>query len=269
MLERKSESEHANRVQSAYATQDRSSPAHFVTTRWSLILSGRALDGRSVARDALAQLCQIYWRPIFSFICRRGHSVADAQDLTQDFFLMILEGKLLESADPSRGRFRCLLLKSLKNFLINTDIKRHRRKRGGGFEFVSWEDWMAEAPSQLSIPAEALKTCSSDTLFDLRWAATVAEQALRRLREECESRGHRRIYETLSKYLTVDRADVSYRHLSTVLAVPETSVKRLMHEFRKRYRMLLREEIAQTVENGADIDEEIRHLCTALSAAGS
>lgn len=219
-------------------------------------------------RDALAQLCQIYWRPIFTFICRRGYAVPDAEDLTQDFFVLVLEGKLLGSADPERGRFRCFLLKSLKNFLIDAGIKHHRHKRGGDFVFLSWEAWMADAPSQLLISACALESCPAETVFDLRWAASVAEEALRRLREECESRGHRRAYETLRDYLTADRTEISYEHLSEILGVSTTVVKRLMHEFRTRYRMLLREEIAQTVEDVADVDQEIRYLCTALSTAG-
>jgi DNA-directed RNA polymerase specialized sigma24 family protein len=254
-------------VESVGAVQNASGPAQFATTRWSLILSQGVLDPRCSARDALAQLCQIYWRPIFTFISRRGYAVPDAEDLTQDFFVLILQGGLLASADPSRGRFRYFLLKSLKNFLIDGEIKRHRQKRGGDFGFVSWEAWMAEAPSQLIISAHTLESCPPETLFDLRWAATVAEQALRRLREECEGRGHRRVYETLSDYLTADRTEISYEHLSGVLGMSTTVVKRLMHEFRTLYRRFLREEVAETVEDGADVDDEIRYLCTALSTA--
>jgi len=213
----------------------------------------------------LAQLCQIYWRPIFTFICRHGYPVPDAQDLTQDFFMMILEDEFFASADPDRGRFRCFLLKSLKNFLIDAEIKRDRHKRGGDFAFVSWEELMAEAPSQLLISARALESCPAEILFDLRWAASVAEQALRRLREECESQGHRRTYEALRDYLTADRTEISYEHLSEILGVSTSTVKRLMHQFRTSYRRLLREEIAETVEDGADVDDEIRYLCRALS----
>jgi DNA-directed RNA polymerase specialized sigma24 family protein len=253
-------------VESAAAVRTRNGPAQFATTRWSLILSPTISGAAYSARDALAQLCQIYWRPIFAFICQRGYPVPDAQDLTQDFFMMILEGKLLESVDPNRGRFRCFLLKSLKNFLIDDNIKRHRQKRGGGLGFISWEEWMAEAPSQLVISAGTLESCPAETLFDLRWAASVAEQALRRLREECESRGHRRAFETLSNYLTAARTEISYERLSNVLDMPKIVVRRLLYEFRARYRALLREEVAETVEDGADVDEEIRYLCSVLSA---
>ena len=214
----------------------------------------------------LAQLCQIYWRPIFTFIYRRGYSVQDAQDLTQDFFLVILEGNLLQSADPKRGRFRSLLIRSLKNFLVDAKVKRRTQKRGGDLQFVSWEKWMAEAPSQLSISTQALETTPPEALFDLSWAATIAEEALRRLRLECEAKGRRRVYEVLNGYLTTEREEISYQDLSGALGVPEASVKNLLHQFRKRYRGLLWEEVAKTVETDADVKDEIRYLCATLSA---
>jgi DNA-directed RNA polymerase specialized sigma24 family protein len=239
---------------------------HFVTTRWSLIRQ-RAIPGsRTEVDPGLAQLCQIYWRPIFTFIYRRGYSAPDAQDLTQDFFLMILEGNLLQSADPQRGRFRALLLTSLKNFLIDAAVKRKRSKRGGGVQFVSWEKWMADAPSQLSIPLATLQSSPPEALFDVGWAAAIAGEALRRLRMECESKGRRRVYEVLQSYLTSDRGEICYENLSRPLGVPGPSVKSLLHHFRARYRLLLREEIAKTVESLANVDDEIRYLCATLSA---
>jgi RNA polymerase sigma factor (sigma-70 family) len=241
---------------------------HFATTRWSLIRNGGAAGAGSDENEGLTQLCQIYWRPIFTFIYRRGYSAQDAQDLTQDFFLVILEGTLLQSADPTRGRFRSLLIKSLKNFLIDAGVKRRTRKRGGDLQFVSLENWMADAPCQLSLSAQVLETSPAESLFDLSWAAAIAEEALRRLRTECESKGRRRVYEVLNRYLTTERGDISYQDLSVALGVPEPSVKSLLHQFRKRYRGLLREEVAKTVETEADVDDEIRYLCAALSTSG-
>ena len=122
--------------------------AKFATTRWSVVLScAHAQSGDAKVQEALSLLCSTYWRPVFAFICRRGYQPNDAQDLTQDFFLMILEGKLLEMADPARGRFRSLLLASLRNFLSDAAVSRLAQKRGGKMQFVSWDDWMAEAPS--------------------------------------------------------------------------------------------------------------------------
>ncbi|HKP05608.1 MAG TPA: sigma-70 family RNA polymerase sigma factor [Chthoniobacterales bacterium] len=254
-------------MNSSLAAEEGGAPRNFATTRWSLILTSADLEGDDQkARRALAELCRLYWRPIFSFVCRRGHSPEDAQDLTQDFFLMMLEGNWLRHADPARGRFRSLLLKSLQNFLNDAAEKRHARKRGGDVEFVSWDDWMAEAPSQLTVPAKALESWSAERLFDLRWAATVVEHAVRRLREECESQGKLRAFEALRSCLGAEREDVSYSDLSQALGAPEATVKRLVHRLRQRYRELLREEVAETVADPAEVDDEIRHLCGVLAA---
>jgi RNA polymerase sigma factor (sigma-70 family) len=246
------------------------SPERFATTRWSVVLScADPALGEEAARQALAELCKTYWRPVFAFICQRGRSVPDAQDLTQDFFVMVLEGSLLKRADPNRGRFRSLLLKALQNFLVDDSVRKHARKRGGNVQFVSWDDWMAEAPSQLSISAGGAESWPAERLYDVRWAATAVEHALRRLGEECESRGRRRVFDVLGDYLAAEREDVSYQELSKTLGVPDTSVKRLLHRLRVRYRELLREEVAQTVEKLDDVDDELRYLCAALAAASS
>ena len=221
--------------------------------------------GQAKAHEALADLCKTYWRPIFAFICRRGYSVPDAQDLTQDFFLMVLEGDLLKRADPSRGRFRSLLLKALQDFLVDDTIRKRARKRGGDMKFVSWDEWIAEAPSHLSVSAQEAEKWPAEKIYDVRWAATAAEHALRHLGEECEARGRRRVFDVLSDYLAAERRDVSYQKLSKSLGVPEASVKRLVHQLRQRYRALLREEVAQTVEKPEDVDDELRYLCAALA----
>ncbi|MEY2526354.1 MAG: hypothetical protein QOE73_1125 [Verrucomicrobiota bacterium] len=180
---------------------------------------------------------------------------------------MVLEGNLLKLADPTRGRFRSLLLKSLKNFLADAAEKQRAQKRGGKLNFISWDDWMAQAPSQLSIPMTTLENLSPERVFDLRWAATIVERALQRLREECEGRGRRRLFELISGYLTADRADISYAIIAQKVGVTEPEVKRLLHRMRLRYRELLRHEVAQTVENAGDVDEEIRYLCVTLATA--
>jgi len=250
------------------ATGGEHSPDRFATTRWSVVLScADSKTGNETARKALSELCKTYWRPIFAFICRRGYSIPDAQDLTQDFFLMVLEGNLLQRADSSRGRFRSLLLKALQNFLIDSAAKKNARKRGGEMQFVSWDEWMSETPSQLSISGREAEHWSAETIYDVRWAATVVEYALRQVGEEFEKKGRRRVFDVLSSYLEADRQDVSYTSLSKTLGVPETNVKRLVHQMRQRYRALLREQVAQTVENADDVDEELRYLCAALAVA--
>ena len=242
--------------------------SRFVTTRWSIVLScSDSASDEEKAQAALAELCKIYWRPVFAFICRQGHSVPDAQDLTQEFFGRVIKGRLIQSADRNKGRFRSLLLKALQRFLYDEGDKRHARKRGGNLSFVSWDDWMTEAPTHLSIPEQQSNKWSPERIFDVRWAATVVERALRRLGDECEKHGRRRVFDVLSTCLTADREEVSYAKLARILGIQETAVKRLVHRLRERYRTLLREEVADTVRGTNEIDDELRYLCAALSAA--
>jgi RNA polymerase sigma-70 factor (ECF subfamily) len=241
--------------------------ARFGTTRWSVVLSsGKGSSETEKAHAALSQLCRIYWRPIFTYICRQGYTVENAQDLTQDFFMTLLGGRLLQKADPSRGRFRSLLLKALQNFLSDAHGKRSAKKRGGGLKFVSWDDWMTDGQSHFTLPVQAVESWAPERLFDVRWAAAVVEQALRRLREECETRGRGRVFDALSRTLAADRVDTSYAELGKALQVDEPTVKHLLHQLRQRYRALLRSEVSRTVETEADLDEEIRYLCTMLAS---
>jgi RNA polymerase sigma-70 factor (ECF subfamily) len=242
----------------------------FSTTRWSLILASfDSQSDESANRKALADLCRIYWRPIYTFISRRSRSKEDAEDLTQEFFVMILNGDLLRTADPERGRFRSLLLKSLQNFLIDAHHKAHARKRGGDAKFISWDEWMAEAPSRLVVPTTAQDNWPAERLFDVRWAATVAEQALVRLQDECEKRGRRRVFDALSAYLIAEREDVSYEPIAKELGTNSAEIKRLLFRLRQRYRSLLRAAVADTVDQASDIDDELRYLVSALSAGMS
>jgi len=179
---------------------------------------------------------------------------------------MVLKGHLLKRADPDRGRFRSLLLKAVQDFLVNAHHRNRASKRGGDAQFVSWDEWMAETPSHFSISPQEARTWPAEKIFDVRWAATAAEHALRQLGEECEDRGRRRVFDVLSDYLAAERRDVSYQQLSKTLGVSEASVKRLVHELRVRYRDLLRAEVAQTVEKPQDVDQELRYLCAALAA---
>lgn len=242
----------------------------FATTRWSLVLSSAATEHDTAeSQEALGQLCRLYWRPIFAFIYRRGLPLVDAQDLTQEFFLRLLNGKLLQKAVQCRGRFRALLLRALQNFLNDTHDKRSAQKRGGRMEFVSWDDWMAEAPSHLTVPARTIESWSAERLFDVRWAATIVEQALRALREECEICGRGRLFDALQGTLTGDRAETSLAELVADLGLPETELKRLVQQLRVRYRALLRREVARTVVTEAEVDDEIRYLCKVLASSAA
>jgi RNA polymerase sigma factor (sigma-70 family) len=239
----------------------------FQTTRWTVILScAQAGDSAEQAHKAITELCRTYWRPVFALICRRGHSVTDAQDLTQDFFMTLLKGNLLALADPGRGRFRSLLRTAVENFLNDKHHLARRQKRGGKAQFVAWDEWVAEAPSHLSIYGGELANCPAERVFDVRWAATVVEQALRRLAEECERRGRLRMFTILSKHLSLERVEISYSALASTLGVSEAVVKRVLHQLRARYRAILREEISRTVESEADIEDEVRYLCATLAS---
>src|SRR6476620_4827608 len=243
-------------------------PARFTTTRWSVVLScSDSASDEEKAQAALADLCKIYWRPVFAFIWRQGHSVPDAQDLTQEFFAKVLKGRLLQSADRSKGRFRSLLLTALKRFLHDEGDKRDAHKRGGDLCFASWDDWMTEAPSHLSIQERESDNWSPERIFDVRWAASVVERALRRLGDEWEKQGRRRVFDVLSSCLTADRQDVSYATFARELGIQETAGKNLVHRLRARYRALLRGEVAATVSGPHEIDDELRYLCAALSAS--
>jgi RNA polymerase sigma factor (sigma-70 family) len=252
------------------SAENKSASGGFATTRWSLILSGAdSRNGDREIREALAELCRIYWRPIFFFIARRGYSPQDAEDLTQDFFVHILKGNWLQKADPARGRFRSLLLKSLQNFLNDAVDRSNSRKRGGGISFISWDAWIAEAPSQLSLASEARTSWPAERLFDAAWAATMVQRALRRLCEECETKGRRRVFEVLSPWLSAERDDLSYPRLAAKLRIPESTIKKLMYRMRQRYRVLLRQEVCQTLEDPAEVDDELRHLCGTLAASSA
>lgn len=242
-------------MRSTFATEGRQRAEYFPSTHWSLIFEARLRGQGNQPSDALGKLYQMYWRPVLGFISREGYS--EAEDLVQEFFIAIFEGKLVDAATPVRGRFRSLLLKSLKNFLIDAKISAGRRKRGGGFAFVSLEHLNADIPI----------SCSPEAFFDIQWALTIAEEAVRRLREESESKGQRWLYEALVPYLDVDRTEICYRTISAQLRIPEKAVKQLLHQFRKRLRGLLREEVAKTVKNSADVEDEIRYLCEALASA--
>lgn len=255
-------------MKSAATAEVLAEPRGFVTTRWTLILSATDSDAdKRTAQEALAELCRSYWHPVFLFVRQQGYSVPEAQDLTQDFFVKVLETDWLQQADQHRGRFRSFLLKSVQYFLNHARERKQALKRGAAFEFVSWDEWSAERPSQFRLHDEKAASLPPEHLFDLRWAATVVDHAQERLREECEEKRRLRLFETLRDYLASDRSDISYLGLATTLGITEAMVKKQLHNLRQRFRWLLRDEVSQTVQNTADIDDEIHHLCVVLAAA--
>ncbi len=232
----------------------------FTTTHWSVVLTaGQAESPR--AQEALSKLCQTYWYPLYAYVRRQGHNPHDAQDLTQEFFARLLQSHYFAAADPRRGRFRSFLLGTLKHFLAHEWQKGQALKRGGGRGLISLDAHTGESRYALE-PAE---NATADKIFERRWALTLLEQVLVRLRQEYEESGKLRLFEALKPALTGDKSSASYAEIGARLGMNEGAVKVTVHRLRQRYGALLREEIAHTVASPAEVEEELRHLLSVLS----
>jgi RNA polymerase sigma factor (sigma-70 family) len=233
----------------------------FETTHWSLVLaaSDRA---RPQADEALATLCGSYWYPLYAFIRRRGHDPDRAADLTQGFFARLLEKEFLRSVDPSRGRFRAFLLAACKNFLANEYDRETARKRGGGRAPVSIDFRDAEG-RYLAEPAHDL---TAERLFERRWALTILEQSLDRLEREARQADKSTLYERLKPHLTGADGRLSYAEVGQTLGMTEAAVKKAAQRMRQRYREIVLERIGGTVDDPAQVEDEVRALFTILSS---
>jgi RNA polymerase sigma factor (sigma-70 family) len=238
--------------------------ASFHTTRWTIVM--KAAQNQTLGGDsALAELCRLYWYPLYMFARRRGHSPDDAQDLTQGFFLHLVEQRALASVDRLKGKFRSFLLASFQNHLSDQGDRVRRLKRGGDKEFVHLDAEDAEERYRLE-PVELL---TPEKMFDARWAMTLLAEALNRLRQEYATEGKTSTFEALKVFLDPvnSRALPSYEEVANGLQASTGGVKTLIHRLRKRYTALLREEVGRTVSDPAEIDEEIHALCEALIAS--
>jgi RNA polymerase sigma factor (sigma-70 family) len=236
--------------------------ASFHTTRWTIVM--RAAQSQAPGGEpALAQLCRTYWYPLYMFARRRGHSPDDAQDLTQGFFLHLLEQRALAGVDRLKGKFRSFLLASFQNHLSDQFDRSRRLKRGGDKEFIRLAE---EAEERYRL--EPLDCLTAEKMFDARWAMTLLSQALNRLRQEYAAEGKTSTFEALGVFLDPlnSRAAPSYEEVADRLQVTTGAVKTLIHRLRKRYTALLREEVGRTVSDPAEIDGEIHALCEALIA---
>jgi DNA-directed RNA polymerase specialized sigma24 family protein len=236
----------------------------FRTTRWSAVLLSAETEAPG-SQKALAELCRIYWHPIFAFVRSRGWSPEDAQDLTQGFFLHLLSHKALRQVSPLKGKFRSFLVASLQNYLSDAADSARCVKRGGNVEFVPLDTKLAENHYRLA-PLDFL---SAEKIFDARWAMTLLGEAMGRLRDEYSAEGKSFTFETLTPFIDPinSGAAICYERVADVLQVSVGSIKTLIYRLRKRYASLLREEVARTVCNPREIDEEIHSLCDALIAA--
>jgi RNA polymerase sigma factor (sigma-70 family) len=235
--------------------------AQFGQTHWSVVLSAAGRQNPSHAAESLEKLCSLYWRPLYAYIRRQGESPHDAQDLTQEFFLRLLKKDYLNAVDRGKGRFRSFLLAAVKHFLSNERDKARAQKRGGGQSPLPL-DFTGEE-TQLSFqPADKL---TPEIFFERRWATTLLEQALARLRQDYTGQGKERLFEQLKTTLTEGRDSVAYLALATRLNMSEAAVKMAVHRLRQRYRECLRAEIAQTVATAREVEDELRHVMSVFA----
>lgn len=233
----------------------------FATTQWSIVLRAAQPDD-SAARAALEMLCRRYWFPLYAFARRRVATLHEAQDLTQEFFLRLLEKNSLAAASPDRGRFRSFLLASLKNFLANEWDRATAQKRGGGRERLSL-DWES-GESRLSLePAHA---DTPEREFERQWALTLLDQVVSRLQAEFATADKSQQFELLKETLTGSRAVLDYEVIASELQMSEEAARQAAHRLRKRYRELLHQEVAATVESPDEVADEIGRLFDALGA---
>jgi RNA polymerase sigma factor (sigma-70 family) len=249
-----------NRVSSltGVSASAQSGPLAFTTTQWTVVLNAQGESPS--AREALEKLCRTYWWPLYGFVRRQGYSPEEGQDLTQGFFAMLLERKDFDAVRQEKGRLRSYLLASLKNFLA----KAHRRattiKRGEGRPLVPLEDLLVRERADLE-PADTL---SADRIYERRWALALLEQVLARLEEEYHVADNSALFEQLKQMLIDEPDRPSQAKIAQALNMKENAVKQAFHRLRQRYRLLLREEIAQTVAAPSDVEDELRHFISIL-----
>jgi RNA polymerase sigma-70 factor (ECF subfamily) len=219
----------------------------------------------TVARDALAKLCQTYWYPLYAYVRRRNFSPPDAEDLTQEFFARFLEQHWVGNADREKGRFRTFLLSAMNHFLANEWDKARAQKRGGGVPLLPLQFDVAET-RYVREPADNV---TPEQHFERRWAMTLLETVLDRLRAEYEQDGKAELFAALNPCLVGDRTSQPYEELARKLGLTEGAVNSAVHRLRQRYRQLLRDEIAQTVAGPGEVEEELRHLIAVLGGRGS
>ncbi len=233
----------------------------FGTTRWSVVVAAQGGDPER-AREALSELCRTYWYPLYSLVRRHVHDADAAADLTQDFFVHLIEKGALACVDPALGRFRSFLIASARNFLANEHDRTTALKRGGGLKTVTFDGDEADRRYR----SEAHAGWDQDRAFDRQWALTVLHRALERLRSEYARAGRAGEFAHLSPFLTGEGANRPYQQVAASLQTTEAAVKTAVHRMRQRYGKSLREEVAATLADPDKVDVELRHLLAALEA---
>lgn len=235
-------------------------PRAFATTHWSVVLSAGRTE-TAVARLALETLCRAYWYPLYSYVLRKGYQPDEAQDLTQEFFAWLIAGDHFSLVDQTKGKFRGFLLSRLDYFLAREWRRAHRQKRGGQFTFVSMD---AHRTEDGYLP-ELADHDTPERQFQRRWALTVLKQAMCALQQECEANGKEALFQEAKNLLSGERHAAAYAEISRNLNMSEGAARVAVHRLRERYGELLRREVAHTVTQEAEIDEELRYLFQVLS----
>jgi len=233
----------------------------FATTHWSVVLAaGR--NNTPQAIEALEKLCRTYWYPLYAYLRRRGCSEHDAQDLTQGFFAHLLERRSIQGVEREKGKFRSFLLASLNYFLADERDRASAQKRGGGREAISLDAQEAEQRYRL----ETVEERSPDRLFERRWAMTLLDQVLTRLAREFTDAGKGELFDRLQPFLVEGTGDNTYGEIAQEVGTTEEALKKAVQRMRRRYHLLFREEIAQTVASPDEVEEELRHLRSVLGS---
>jgi len=232
-------------------------------THWSVVVAaGKTESPRAAA--AMEELCHTYWYPLYAYVRRRGHAVEEAKDLTQEFFSRLIEKKWLSEADRSKGRFRTFLLTALNHFLANEWRRSHAAKRGGGKKIISLDD-----SAEVRYAQEPACHTTPEKIYDRRWAMSLFDRALGRLRQEYVAADKTCLYHHLKEFLSTEARDGEYERLGSELEMTPGAVAAAVHRLRQHYRQLVREEVAQTVETPADVGDEVRALLAVLGGGAA
>jgi RNA polymerase sigma factor (sigma-70 family) len=232
----------------------------FTTTHWSVVLEAQ---GESpVAQEALEKLCRTYWRPIYSFLRRQGIRQEEAEDITQGFFAQLLERRKFSAVRKEKGRLRSFLLGALKYFLADEQRRAIAIKRGEGQRLIPLEELCADERIEME-PADRM---TAEMIYERRWALTVLEQVLDRLKNEYRTAGNAALFDSLKRLLPDEPGSPSQAKIAAQLGMTENALRQAFYRFRQRYQSLLREEIAHTVATPGDIEDELRHLIAVLEA---
>lgn len=237
----------------------KSPQAMFPTTHWSRVAQAGDL-GSPETREALGTLCSEYWYPLFAFIRSRGHSAHEAADLAQEYFARLLQGQVLASADPAKGRFRTFLIADCIRFLAHQRARARALKRGGGRQFLTID----RAKAEQRYAFEPTSRLTPEQIYFRAWTVTLLDEVLTKLRAEYEKDGRESIFDSLKQALTGEPRSTSYATIAADLGMTDGAVGVAVHRLRRRYGAILRREIAATVCDPSEVDDEIRALFAAL-----